>query len=106
VLVRHRELQRLGEVHRHQGGDLRRRVALAGDEGRTSTPRVMARLRAESQTDAAERAIRARQRERARYRKALLELHSWRRSMLRLLTLDTLGIAVCWSLRSSWPGRI
>jgi hypothetical protein len=56
--------------------------------------RLMARLRAESHTDAAERAIRARQRERARYRQALLELQSWRRSMLRLLTLDTLGIAV------------
>jgi len=65
----------------------------------------MARLRAESQTDAAERAIRARQRERARYRKALLELHSWRRSMLRLLTLDTLGIAVLLvvAVVMAWP---
>src|ERR1700730_19313648 len=55
--------------------------------------RLMARLRAESHTDAAQRAIRARQRERARYRQALLELQSWRRSMLRRLTLDTLGLA-------------
>jgi len=55
--------------------------------------RLMARLRAESQTDAAARAARARQ-ERARYRRAVSELQGWRRSMLRLLTLDTLGIAL------------
>ena len=55
--------------------------------------RLMARLRAESQTDASERAARARQ-ERARYRRAVVELQSSRRSMLRLLTLDTLGIAL------------
>jgi len=55
--------------------------------------RLMARLRAESQTDAAARATRARQ-ERARYRRAVSELQGWRRSMLRLLTLDTLGIAL------------
>jgi hypothetical protein len=55
--------------------------------------RLMARLRAESQTDASERAARARQ-EHARYRRAVLELQSSRRSMLRLLTLDTLGIAL------------
>jgi hypothetical protein len=52
----------------------------------------MARLRVESQTDAAERAVRARQKEHERYRNTLLELQTWRRSMLRLLTLDTLGI--------------
>jgi hypothetical protein len=57
-----------------------------------SDARLMARVRTEPHTDAAERAIRA-QRERARYRRTLLELQSWRRSMLRLLTLDTLGIA-------------
>jgi len=55
--------------------------------------RLMARLRAESQTDATERTARARH-ERARYRRAVLELQSSRRSMLRLLTLDTLGIAL------------
>jgi hypothetical protein len=56
--------------------------------------RLMARLRAESRTEATERAMRARQQERARYRRAVSELQSWRRSMLRLLTLDTLGIAL------------
>jgi hypothetical protein len=56
--------------------------------------RLMARLRAESQTDAIEAARRARQQERTRYQRAVLELQSSRRSMLRLLTLDTLGIAL------------
>jgi len=67
--------------------------------------RLMARLRAESQTDAAERAIRARQQERERYRNALLELQSWRRSVLRLLTLDTLGIAflLVVAVVTAWP---
>jgi len=64
------------------------------DTGLDFDARLMARLRAESQTDATERAMRARQQERARYRSAVLELQSWRRSMLRLLTLDTLGIAL------------
>ncbi len=66
--------------------------------------RLMARLRVESQTDAAERAIRAQQ-ERLRYRRAQLELQSWRRSMLRLLTLDTLGIAVLLAVAivTAWP---
>ena len=63
------------------------------DTGADFDARLMARLRVESQTDAAERAARARQ-ERARYRRAVLELQSSRRSMLRLLTLDTLGIAL------------
>jgi len=63
------------------------------DTGADFEARLMARLRAESQTDAAERATRARQ-ERARYRGAVSELQGWRRSMLRLLTLDTLGIAL------------
>jgi hypothetical protein len=66
--------------------------------------RLMARLQAESQTDAAERAIRVQQ-ERLRYRKAQLELKSWHRSMLRLLTLDTLGIAVLLvvAIVTAWP---
>src|SRR5215470_9428740 len=63
------------------------------DTGADFEARLMARLRAESQTDAAARATRSRQ-ERARYRRAVSELQGWRRSMLRLLTLDTLGIAL------------
>jgi|ERR1700724_1140303 len=67
--------------------------------------RLMARLRVESHTDAAERAIRVRQEERERYRKALLGLQSWRRSMLRLLTLDTLGITLLLvvAVVTAWP---
>lgn len=67
--------------------------------------RLMARLRVESHTDAAERAIRVRQEERERYRKALLGLRSWRRSMLRLLTLDTLGITLLLvvAVVTPWP---
>jgi len=67
--------------------------------------RLMARLRAESQTAASERVMRARQQERARYRRAVLELHSWRRSMLRLLTLDTAGITfmLIVALVAAWP---
>ena len=66
--------------------------------------RLMARLQAASQTDAAERAIRVQQ-ERLRYRKAQLGLRSWHRSMLRLLTLDTLGIAVLLAVAivTAWP---
>jgi len=64
------------------------------DTGADFESQLMARLRAESHTDTTERAVRARQREHARYRRAVLELQSWRRSMLRLLTLDTLGIAL------------
>ena len=66
--------------------------------------RLMARLRADSQ-DATARAMRALQQERARCRRAVLELHSWRRSMLRLLTLDTLGIALLLlvALVTAWP---
>jgi len=56
--------------------------------------RLMARLRVESQTAATERAVRTREQERARYRRAVSELQGWRRSMLRMLTLDTLGIAL------------
>jgi cation transport ATPase len=67
--------------------------------------RLMARLRAESQTDAAERASRARQQERERHGRALLDLQSWRRSMLRLLALDTLGIAflLVVAVVTAWP---
>jgi hypothetical protein len=67
--------------------------------------RLTARLWAESQTDATERAVRARQLERARYRRAVLELQSWRRSMLRRLTLDTLGVAlmVVVAAFTAWP---
>ncbi|HWS63723.1 MAG TPA: hypothetical protein VN325_13285 [Steroidobacteraceae bacterium] len=66
--------------------------------------RLMTRLQAASQTDAAERAIRVQQ-ERLRYRKAQLGLRSWHRSILRLLTLDTLGIAVLLvvAIVTAWP---
>ena len=56
--------------------------------------RLMARLRAETDVDATARAVRARQQERARHHRAVAELQSGGRSMLRLLTLDTLGIAL------------
>jgi hypothetical protein len=67
--------------------------------------RLMARLRAESHTAAAERAMRTREQERARYRRAVLELQGWRRSMLRMLTLDTLGIALLLvaAIVTAWP---
>jgi hypothetical protein len=67
--------------------------------------RLMARLRAESQTAATERAMRTREQERARYRRAVLELQTWRRSMLRMLTLDTLGIALLLvaAIVTAWP---
>jgi len=67
--------------------------------------RLMARLRAEAQTSATERAMRARQQERARYRRAVVEVQSWRRWMLRLLTLDTLGIALLLVVAAvtAWP---
>ncbi|MGN6453295.1 MAG: hypothetical protein ACTHL7_09540 [Steroidobacteraceae bacterium] len=55
--------------------------------------RLMARLRVESQREATQRAMRAQQ-ERARYRRAVLELQSWRQRTLRLLTLDTVGVAL------------
>jgi hypothetical protein len=74
------------------------------DTGADFDARLMARLRAESHTAATERAIQARQ-ERARYRRAVLELQSWRRSMLRLLTLDTLGITLLLvvAVVTAWP---
>ncbi len=66
------------------------------DTGADFDARLMARLRAESQINATARAMRARQQERARYRRALSELQGRRRSMLRLLTLD---------MAASQPGR-
>jgi hypothetical protein len=67
--------------------------------------RLMARLRAELQTDVVERARRARQQERERHGRALSDLQSWRRSMLRLLTLDTLGIGLLLvvAVVTAWP---
>jgi hypothetical protein len=56
--------------------------------------RLMARLRAESQTDATEQAMRARQQELTRHRRAVLELQSRRRLTLGLLALDALGISL------------
>jgi hypothetical protein len=67
--------------------------------------RLIARLRVEAQADTVERAIHTRHQERERYRKALLELQSWRRSMLRLLALDTLGITflLVAAVGMAWP---
>jgi len=38
VLHRYGQLERLGEVHRHEGGDVRRRVVLTGDERNLPQP--------------------------------------------------------------------
>lgn len=67
--------------------------------------RLLSRLRAEPQTDRGEWAMRARQRELVRYRLAVSELQGWHRSMLRLLTLDTLGIALLlgFAVSAAWP---
>jgi hypothetical protein len=77
------------------------------DTGADFDARLMARLRAESHTAASERAMRTREREqeRARYRRAVSELQGWRRSMLRMLTLDTLGIALLLvaAILTAWP---
>jgi hypothetical protein len=85
--------------------DKRLRALFGGlDTGADFDARLMARLRAESQRDASERVMRAQQ-ERVRYRKALSELQSWHRSLLRLLTLDTLGIALLLvgAVVTAWP---
>jgi hypothetical protein len=67
--------------------------------------RLMARLRVESQVGTTERATRARQQEQTRHQGALLDLQSWRQSTLRLLTLDTLGIALLLvvAVVTGWP---
>ena len=75
------------------------------DTGSDFERRLMARLRAESHTAVTERTIRARQQEHVRYRRAVLELQSWRQSTLRLLTLDTLGMALMLvaAVVTAWP---
>ena len=74
------------------------------DTGADFDAKLMARLLAESQTDARERR-RALQQERARYQRAVSELQSGRRSVLHLLTLDTLGIALLLvaAVVTAWP---
>ena len=64
------------------------------DTGADFDARLMARLRAESQPHATGRTLQALQQEHARYRRTVSELQSGRRSLLRLLTLDMLGIAL------------
>jgi hypothetical protein len=75
------------------------------DTGGGFDARLTARLRVESQLDATERARRARQNEWARYQGAVSELQRERRLMLRLLTLDTLGIAALLAIAvgAAWP---
>ncbi len=75
------------------------------DAGAGFDARLMARVRAESQMDATERAARARQQERARHQGAICELQIRRRSTLRLLTLDTLGVALLLvvGVVTAWP---
>jgi len=75
------------------------------DTGTDFEARLRAHLRTESQADAAGRALRAQHQERDRYRKELLELTSWRRSAVRLLTLDTLGISflLVVAVAMAWP---
>jgi hypothetical protein len=55
--------------------------------------RLMARLQVERHAETIGRTALARERERARYRREVLGLRTSRRLMLRLLTLDALGIA-------------
>ena len=86
--------------------DQRLQVLFRGlDAGPDFDARLMARLRAESQTDDVERVMRARQQEQERHGRALSDLQSWRRSMLRLLTLDTLGIGflLVVAVVTAWP---
>ena len=75
------------------------------DVGSDFDARLMARLRTESQTDGIERATCARRQESVRHARALSDLQSWRRSMLRLLTLDTLGIGLLLvvAVVTAWP---
>jgi hypothetical protein len=86
--------------------DQRLRALFRGlDAGPDFDVRLMARLRAESQTDGVERVMRARQQEQQRHGRALSDLRSWRRSMLRLLTLDTLGVGLLLvvAVVAAWP---
>jgi hypothetical protein len=86
--------------------DERLQALLRGlDVGPDFDARLMARLQAESQADGVERAMRARQWESERHARALSDLKSWRRSMLRLLTLDTLGIGLLLvvAVVTAWP---
>ena len=86
--------------------DQRLQVLFRGlDPGPDFDARLMSRLRAESQTDGVERVLRARQEEQKRHGRALSDLQSWRRSMLRLLTLDTLGIGFLLAVAviTAWP---
>ena len=46
------------------------------------------------------------QQESERYARALSDLQSWRRSMLRLLTLDTSGVGLLLVVAVVRPGRI
>jgi hypothetical protein len=81
------------------------RVLFGGlDTGPDFDVRLLARLRAESQADTT-RAVRARQQECARHRRAVLELQGWHRTLLRALTLDTLGIALLLvvGIVAAWP---
>ena len=86
--------------------DERLRALFRGlDAGPDFDARLMARLQAESQTDAIERAVRARRVESERYARALSGLRRRRRSMLRLLTLDTFGIGLLLAVGviTAWP---
>ena len=86
--------------------DERLKVLFGGlDAGPDFEARLMARLQAESQTDGKERAMRARRQENERHARALSDLMSWRHSMLRLLTLDTLGIGLLLvvAVVMAWP---
>jgi hypothetical protein len=86
--------------------DQRLQVLFSGlDPGPDFDARLMSRLRAESQIDVVERVLRARQEEQKRHGRALSDLQSWRRSILRLLTLDTLGLGflLVVAVVTAWP---
>lgn len=82
--------------------DRRLRALFGGlDTGAHFDTRLMARLRAESQSDATARAMQARQQELTRHQKAV----GRRRSTLWLLALDTLGISLLLTVAVilAWP---
>lgn len=86
--------------------DERLKVLFRGlNAGSDFDARLMARLQAESRTGEIERARRVRQQENERHARALADLLSWRHSMLRLLTLDTLGIGLLLvvAVVTAWP---